>query len=104
MATKRNPFVFRLHLSGGIALLVLTTLVAALLWSASGGNAISTATGAGAFFAIGLGIERLLVWLLLDRVLKATGKAARIAGRVADGDLSLPDGQSAVTTKDALTA
>jgi methyl-accepting chemotaxis protein len=104
MAPKRNPFVFRLHLSGVIALLVLTTLVAALLWSASGGNAISTASGAGAFFAIGLAVERLLVWILLDRVLKATGKAARIAGRVADGDLSLPDGQSAVTTKDALTA
>jgi methyl-accepting chemotaxis protein len=104
MASQRNPFVVRLHLSGGIVILALTVLVAALLWSASGGNATSTAAGAGAFILIALGIERLLVWLLLDRVLKATGKAALIAGRVADGDLSFPEGQSAITAKDALTA
>ena len=104
MASKRNPFIFRLHVSGGIAVLVLTALVAGLLWSASGGNASSTAMGAGAFFLIALGVERLLVWLLLDRVLKATGKAARIASRVADGDLSFPEGQTALATKDQLTS
>lgn len=104
MAPKRNPFVVRLHVSGGIAVLVLTALVAALLWSASGGNPSSTAMGAGAFFLVALGVERLLVWLLLDRVLKATGKAAGIARRVADGDLSIPDGQAELIAKDQLTS
>jgi methyl-accepting chemotaxis protein len=104
MASKRNPFVFPLHLGGGIAVVSLTALVAALLWSASDGNASSAMMGAGAFFLIALGIERLLVWLLLDRVLKATGNAARIAGRVADGDLTLPDGQNDIAAKDALTS
>ena len=93
MASKRNPFVLRLHVCGWTAILVLTLLVAVLLWSVSGGNWSSTAMGAAAFLLIALGIERILVWLLLDRVLKATGKAARIAGRVADGDLSLPEGR-----------
>ncbi len=80
MASKRNPFVLRLHVCGWTAILVLTLLVAVLLWSVSGGNWSSTAMGAAAFLLVALGIERILVWLLLDRVLKATGKAARIAG------------------------
>ncbi len=103
MASKRNPFVLRLHVCGWTAILVLTLLVAVLLWSVSGGNWSSTAMGAAAFLLVALGIERILVWLLLDRVLKATGKAARIAGRVADGDLSLPEEQASLMAKDVLT-
>lgn len=103
MASKRNPFVFRLHLIGMGAALVLTSIVAALLWWASAGSATITLRGTVGFFLIGLAGERIVVWLLLERVLKQTGKAARIAGRVAQGDLSLPDGPSAVGGSDVLT-
>lgn len=104
MAAKSNPFVFRLHVIGVSAALVLTASVAALLWWASSGNSGVTVRGALGFFVIALAGERLLVWLLLERVLKQAGKAARIAGRVALGDLTLPDSQSATPGGDALTS
>jgi methyl-accepting chemotaxis protein len=47
--------------------------------------------GSGLVFALGVAMERVLVQLLLSRVLKPTGKAASVAMRVADGDLSLPE-------------
>ena len=104
MASKHNPFVFRLHLTGVGAVLVLTAIVAALLWWASAGSTTITLQGAVAFFLAGVAGEQILVWLLLERVLKATGRAARIAGRVAQGDLSLPDSSSAAGGSDPLTA
>jgi methyl-accepting chemotaxis protein len=102
MTPRRNPFVHRLHLIGVGAVLVLTAVVAALLWWASAGDASVTLKGAAGFFFLGVAGELLLVWLLLQRVLKATGTAARIADRVAQGDLSLPDGPAGGS--DALTA
>ncbi len=102
MAPRRNPFVYRLHLIGVGAVLVLTAVVAALLWWASAANAAVTLQGTAGFFLLGMAGEQLLAWLLLQRVLKATGTAARIADRVAQGDLSLPDGPASAT--DALTA
>ncbi len=104
MASARNPFVVRLHVIGMAAVLALTALVAVLLWMAPGATIRTIASGAGGFFLIATAMERLLVWLLLDRVLKQTGKAARIAGRVAEGDLTLPDGQNAAIGKDVLTS
>jgi methyl-accepting chemotaxis protein len=104
MASKRNPFVVRLHLIGTGLALVLTAVVAAIVWWASGGRGDMTLRGAAGFFLIGLALERILVWLLLDKVLKATGKAARIAGRVAEGDLSLPEGQNLAGARDVLTS
>ena len=80
MASARNPFVVRLHVIGMAAVLALTALVAVLLWLAPGATIRTIASGAGGFFLIATAIERMLVWLLLDRVLKPTGKAARIAG------------------------
>jgi methyl-accepting chemotaxis protein len=44
-----------------------------------------------AVFALGVAIEQLLVRMLLSRVLKPTGKAAVVAMRVSEGDLTLPD-------------
>ncbi len=102
MASKRNPFVFRLHLIGTCAVLVMTAFVAALLWSASGGDVTTVVRSGISFFLIGLAGERLLTWLLVDRVLKATGRAARIAGRVAEGDLSPAEGTA--NSNDLLTA
>jgi methyl-accepting chemotaxis protein len=40
---------------------------------------------------LGVVIEQLLVRMLLSRVLKPTGKAAAVAIRVSDGDLTMPD-------------
>ncbi|HEV8176247.1 MAG TPA: methyl-accepting chemotaxis protein, partial [Gemmatimonadales bacterium] len=40
---------------------------------------------------LGVLIERFLVHKLLDQVLKPTGKAAAVAMRVSDGDLTMPD-------------
>jgi methyl-accepting chemotaxis protein len=104
MASTRNPFVYRLHLIGVGAILVLTAIVAALLWWASAASAAITLRGTAGFFLGGLAGEQLLVWLLLERVLKQTGNAARIAGRVAQGDLSLPDGPGGTGGSDVLTA
>ena len=103
MAAKRNPFVIRLHLVGTSAVLALTALVALLLWHASAGSMTATVRGAAGFLVVGLALEQLIVWLLLERILKATGKAARIAGRVAEGDLSLPNTPSGGGS-DALTS
>lgn len=102
MAAPRNPFVFRLHLAGTAAVLVLGAVVAVLLWMVSGHATIATVRGTLVFLVAGLALEQLLVWALLDKVLKATGKAARIAGRVAQGDLTMPEGQG--VGKDALTS
>jgi methyl-accepting chemotaxis protein len=104
MAAKSNPFVFRLHVIGVSAALVLTAMVAGLLWWASSRDAGMTLRGALGFFVVAVAGERLLVWLLLERVLKHSGRAAKIAGRVAQGDLTLPDNQSATTGSDALTS
>ena len=104
MASTRNPFVYRLHLIGVGAILVLTAIVAALLWWASAASAAITLRGTAGFFLGGLAGEQLLVWFLLERVLKQTGNAARIAGRVAQGDLSLPDGPGGTGGSDVLTA
>lgn len=97
----RNPFVFRLHQIGVTAVLVLTAVVAVLLWIATNGTPRFTAQGSVAFLACGIAIERFLVWLLLEKVLKQTGRAARIASRVAQGDLTLPESRG---PKDALTS
>jgi methyl-accepting chemotaxis protein len=54
---------------------------------------------------VGIALEQILVRLLLERVLKPTGKAARVAGRIADGDLTPPEWTSdpARAPKDALS-
>jgi methyl-accepting chemotaxis protein len=44
-----------------------------------------------AVFGLGVVIEQLLVRMLLNNVLKPTGKAAAVAIRVSDGDLTMPN-------------
>ncbi len=65
-----------------------------MVWYAAGGagaDAMRAAVqGTLAFAALGLAAELLLVHLLFTRILQATGMAARVATRVAEGDLSLP--------------
>jgi methyl-accepting chemotaxis protein len=104
MARGTDPFVFRLHLVGMSAVLVLTAIVAALLWIACAPVAAPVVWGALAFLLFALACERVLVRMLLEKVLKHTGKAARIARRVAEGDLSLPEGPNGAAGNDALTS
>jgi methyl-accepting chemotaxis protein len=110
MISARQKFVLGLHLTGLLALLVLTTLTAVLLWrayAATGAPGAVTAVVRGTigFVLVGIALEQILVRLLLERVLKPTGKAARVAGRIADGDLTPPEWTSdpARAPKDALS-
>ncbi|MEO7987016.1 MAG: methyl-accepting chemotaxis protein, partial [Gemmatimonadales bacterium] len=99
--SARNPFVFRLHLIGVTAVVALMAVSAVLLWIGTNGNVKLVAQGSAVFLVFGIALERYLVWLLLDKVLKQTGRAARIASRVAQGDLTMPEGKA---PKDPLTA
>ena len=88
----------RLHVAGIAAVVILTAAVATLLWLALTRAGIlrpeavtETARGTLAFAALGFATELLLVRILLETVFKPTGLAASVAGRVALGDLSLPE-------------
>jgi methyl-accepting chemotaxis protein len=91
MASARQQFVVRLHLIGLVAMLLLGALVAFLLSRAGagtdGGDYI--VEGTLMFLAGALLVELLLVRLLVNKILKPTRRAAGIARRVAEGDLSL---------------
>jgi methyl-accepting chemotaxis protein len=95
MARSRRLFVVRLYLIGLVVALLLTVAVALLLWFASGRMASSEAIGivlrgSIVFFVVSLLLAVLLVRTLVSRVLKHTGVAATVAGRVAEGDLTVP--------------
>ena len=104
MSSARQRFVLRLHLVGLAAVLLLGGLVALLLWRADppgGGGAVVEGT---LLFLLGaLVVEFVLVRVLVNNVLKPTGRAATIASRVASGDLSLLPGEGAAAT-DVLTS
>jgi methyl-accepting chemotaxis protein len=94
----QRALVVRLHTAGIVAVVLLTAAVATLLWLALTRNGIQrpdavaeTARGTLAFAALGFATELLLVRILLETVFKPTGLAASVAGRVALGDLSLPE-------------
>jgi methyl-accepting chemotaxis protein len=94
----QRRLVVRLHVAGIVAVVLLTAAVATLLWLALTRSGIAdpdavgeTARGALAFAALGFAAELLLVRILLETVFKPTGLAASVAGRVALGDLSLPE-------------
>ncbi len=93
---SRNQFVINLHLIGLAAAAVLTVAVAGILLVACPPADDTTLVGDpvvwGSLVVFGLGVatEQILVRLLLDKVLKPTGKAAAVAMKVAEGDLSMP--------------
>jgi methyl-accepting chemotaxis protein len=91
MASARQQFVVRLHLIGLVAMLLLGALVAFLLSRAGAGTdgADYVVEGTLMFLAGALLVELLLVRLLVNKILKPTRRAAGIARRVAEGDLSL---------------
>ena len=94
---SRNRFVLNLHLIGIAAAAVISMAVAGILLAvcpaAEGTPAVPAPViwGTLAVFMLGVLIEQVLVRMLLSRVLKPTGKAAVVASRVADGDLTMPD-------------
>ncbi|HET6578076.1 MAG TPA: hypothetical protein VFG66_07125, partial [Gemmatimonadales bacterium] len=96
MASARQKFIVRLHLIGLAAVLGLGVVVAVLL----GGVVAPDDTGAIVqgtliFLACGLVAEVILIRVLVNNVLKPTGRAASIASRVAEGDLSMAVGADA---------
>src|SRR5829696_1300983 len=96
MASNRNQFIFRLHLIGFAAAAVLGTVGAGVMLAACPiGDDLSPyhpiVWGTAAIVICGIAIEQALVRLLLNRVLKPTGKVAVVASRVSQGDLSTPD-------------
>jgi methyl-accepting chemotaxis protein len=94
MSSARRRFTMNIHLAGLGTVALLALAVGAMLWLAAGGTGAEAATaavrGTLVFVLLGVAAEQVLVRLLFTRVLKATGMAARVAGRVAEGDLSLP--------------
>ncbi|HUR94325.1 MAG TPA: methyl-accepting chemotaxis protein [Gemmatimonadales bacterium] len=104
MASSRHKFVLQLHLIGVGAVLALGAVVAVLLRRyTEAGDTASVVEGTLAFLLAGLVVELILVRQLLNNILKPTGRAANIASRVANGDLS-PLGDDGRPAKDSLTA
>jgi methyl-accepting chemotaxis protein len=90
MASARRKFVVRLHLIGLAAVAVLGVLVAFLLSRAAmPGDTGPVIEGTLGFLVAGLVVELIVVRLLLVNILRPSGRAATIASRVAQGDLSV---------------
>ena len=95
MASDRNSFIFRLHLIGLTAVVIMTGAalgIIALISPVPDSLDLSNPFFWGPPLLLGLGIvlEQMLVQLLLHRVLKHTGKVAAVASRVSEGDLTTP--------------
>jgi methyl-accepting chemotaxis protein len=97
MAANRDAFIRRLHLIGLLAVVMLTAAVAGILVLAvpAGSHTLGpihpALWGSALVLALGLLIERVLIRLLLQRVLKPTGKVAAVAIRVSQGNLTTPE-------------
>jgi methyl-accepting chemotaxis protein len=97
MASNRNTFVTRLHLIGLLAAATMSATVAWILVTVCSGRGIPLGPthpaiwGTALVLALGVLIQQLLVRLLLQRVLKPTGKVAAVAMRVSEGNLTMPN-------------
>jgi methyl-accepting chemotaxis protein len=90
MSSARRNLVVRMHLIGLAASLLLAGVVAVLLRYVAAPEARDAVVeGSLIFLLVALLVEQLLVWQARERVLGATGRAANIASRVAQGDLSM---------------
>lgn len=100
---SRQMFVVRLYLMGAAVVAVLGGLVAVMLHRAAvPGDVRPVVEGTLTFVVAGLATELILVRLLLENILKPAGRAANMAGRVAEGDLSMATGGK--PAKDSLSA
>ena len=101
MASARQKFITLLYLVALSPVAVLGLVVALLLASATR-DTETVVRSTLIFVAAGMFTSWALVRLLLAKVLKPTGRAANIAGRVAEGDLSTDSDQGKVG-RDALS-
>ena len=102
MAVARRTFVVRLYLIGLTAVVLLGAVVAVLLRHvAPPEDSATVLEGTLIFLFAALVIQLVLGRLLLVNMLKPTVRAANIASRVAEGDLSITAGEEAA--KDSLT-
>jgi methyl-accepting chemotaxis protein len=102
MASGRQTFVLRLYMIGLTAVVVLGGLVAWLLSRlAEPGDVSTIVEGTLIFLFVALLVQLVLGRLLLASVLKPAGRAANIASRVAQGDLSPAPSD---TARDELTS
>jgi methyl-accepting chemotaxis protein len=101
MASARQKFVTNLYLVALAAVVPLGLIVALLLASVSRDRE-AMIRGTLLFIAAGMATAWALVRLLLVRVLRPTGRAAGIASRVAEGNLST-DGEAGKPGQDALS-
>jgi methyl-accepting chemotaxis protein len=91
---SRNSFILNLHLIGIAAAAMLAVAVAAVLlavYPEAEGEINPAVWGGATVFLLGIATEQVLVRMLLSRVLKPTGKAAMVAMRVSEGDITMPD-------------
>jgi methyl-accepting chemotaxis protein len=91
MASARRKFVIRLHMIGFVTAVLLGAIVAVLLKRAATNpdDPGMVVEGILVFLLAALVAEQILVRLLLLQILKPMGRAAMVASRVAQGDLSL---------------
>jgi methyl-accepting chemotaxis protein len=99
---SRQPFVMRLYVVGILLVVLLGGLVAWLLWRATdGGDRATVVQGTLIFVCAALVGQLLVSRFLINNVLKPTGRAAKVAVRVAEGDLTPVSMEGA---KDALSS
>jgi methyl-accepting chemotaxis protein len=101
MASRRT-FVARLYLIGITAVIFLGAVVAVVLYRTVPDDTGAVVEGTLVFLFAALLIQLVIGRLLLNTVLKPTGRAANIAERVAQGDLS-PSAND-IAGKDSLTS
>jgi methyl-accepting chemotaxis protein len=98
---RREP-VSDFHLAGIGIVLVLSAVVAGLLWLATGSTA-AVLQGTGGFLAVAVAAELLVVALLRSRVLEPATRADTLARRVAQGELAVPPALLNGAGRDGLT-
>jgi methyl-accepting chemotaxis protein len=105
MASSRRTFVVRLHLIGLVTALLLGGVVAVLLRraAANSDDPALVIEGTLVFLLAALVAEQVLVRILLQQILRPIARAATVASRVAEGDLSLQAGDGG-QGKDVLSA
>jgi len=88
-SSARRKFVVRLHLIGLAAAVVLTVVVVFVLRDIAPPDAHDQViNGSLTFLLIALIVEQVIAWQVRVRILGPTGRAANVAIRVAEGDLS----------------
>jgi methyl-accepting chemotaxis protein len=105
MPSASRKFLVRLHLIGLAAMLMLGGLVAGLLWRATAdtGDMEQVIWGTLIFVGTGVVVQLVLIRLVIDNILKPAGRAAGIARRVAEGDLTPSSGEGS-SARDALSS